>query len=77
MINDGRIARATIIINCVPVIDTTANKPWNAGTNKIIVNKIKPVIKAAIEYLFEKKPIRYKECWLRQLKPWNKRASNS
>ena len=44
-------------------VDNTviANIPCNAGSNKIIANKIKPMIKAPMLAILENNPICFKE----------------
>lgn len=65
----GVMAKPTITKSCSHDKVVTENKPCNAGINKIQDKNRTPMINAPIVYRFEKRPIRYKECLLRQLKP--------
>ena len=58
-------------------MSVTMKSEFNCGNNKIEFNKINPITKAPILYIFENNPILKINSLLRQLNPWNKRDNQS
>ena len=50
---------------------------FNCGNSKIEFNKINPITKAPILYIFENNPTLKINSLLRQLNPWNRRDKQS